>query len=41
MTIENFKEFVKTRRPLDTEDIGRFMNDMSDEARRIIKYITD
>ena len=35
MTIENFKEFVKTRRPLDTEDIGRFMNDMSDEARRI------
>lgn len=35
MTIENFKEFVKTRRPLGTEDIGRFMNDMSDEARRI------
>ena len=35
MTIENFKEFVKTRHPLDTEDIGRFMNDMSDEARRI------
>ena len=35
MTIEDFKELVKTRRPLDTEDIGQFMNDMSNEARRI------
>ena len=35
MTINNFKEFVKTRRPLDTEDIRQLMHDMSDEARRI------
>ena len=35
MTIEAFKEFVKTRRALDTEEIHRFMHEMSDEARRI------
>lgn len=35
MTIEDFKAYVKTRRPLDTEEIHRFMDDMSDEARRI------
>jgi len=35
MTTEQFKEFVKTRKPLDTVDICRFMDDMSDEARRI------
>ncbi|WP_300814742.1 DapH/DapD/GlmU-related protein [uncultured Bacteroides sp.] len=35
MTIESFKEFVKTRRPLDTEEIKGFMDDMSNEARRI------
>lgn len=35
MTIESFKEFVKTRRPLDTDEIRHFMHEMSDEARRI------
>ena len=35
MTIEAFKEYVKTRQALDTEEIHRFMYDMSDEARRI------
>ena len=35
MTIEDFKTYVKTRKPLDTEEIHRFMDEMSDEARRI------
>lgn len=35
MTIEDFKAYVKTLEPLDTEDIHRFMDKMSDEARRI------
>lgn len=35
MTTEQFKEYVKMRKPLDTADICRFMDDMSDEARRI------
>ena len=35
MTIEDFKEYVKTRKALDTEEIHRFMDEMSDEARRI------
>ncbi len=35
MTIEAFKEYVKTRQPLDTEEIHRFMHEKSDEARRI------
>lgn len=35
MTIKEFKEYVKTRKALNTEDIHRFMNDMSNEARRI------
>lgn len=35
MTTEDFKEYVKTRQALDTEDIFRFMNEMSDKARRI------
>ena len=35
MTIEAFKEYVKTRQALDTEEIHRFMHEMSDEARRI------
>lgn len=32
MTLEEFKEHVKARKPLDTDDIFRFMNDMSNEA---------
>lgn len=35
MTTEEFKEYVKTHKPLDTEEICRFMDNMSDEARRI------
>ena len=35
MTLENFLKHVAERRPLDTPEIGRFMNEMSDRARRI------
>lgn len=35
MTTENFKEFVKSRQALDSEDIHSFMDKMSNEARRI------
>ena len=35
MKIEDFKEYVKTRQALRTEEIHRFMNEMSNEARRI------
>ena len=35
MTLEQFKEFVKTRQPLDTEEIHLFMDEMSGEARQI------
>lgn len=35
MELNDFLEYVKTGRPLETEEIGRFMNAMSDEARRI------
>lgn len=35
MTTEDFKVYVKTGNPLDTEEIHRFMDDMSDKARRI------
>lgn len=35
MTTEDFKAYVKTGNPLDTEEIHRFMDDMSDKARRI------
>lgn len=35
MTLEEFKAYVRTGKPLATEDIHLFMNEMSDEARRI------
>ena len=35
MTLPEFLAYVKTRQPLNTEDIHRFMNDMSDEARSV------
>lgn len=35
MEVNEFKEYVKTGRPLDSEEIHRLMDDMSDEARRI------
>lgn len=35
MTLAEFRAFTATRQPLDTEEIGRFMNQMSESARRI------
>lgn len=35
MIIEDFKEYVKTGQALGTEEIHRFMDEMSEEARRI------
>ena len=35
MTTNEFKEYVKTRQALNTEEIHRFMDEMSNEARRI------
>ena len=35
MNIYEFKEYVKERKALDTDEIHQFMHDMSDEARRI------
>lgn len=39
MTLDDFLEYVKTRKALDTEDIHRFMDEMSNEARRITHHI--
>lgn len=35
MTVEEFKEYVKERKPLNTEEIFQFMDEMSREARRV------
>lgn len=35
MTLKEFLQTVKTGKTLDTEEIHRFMDEMSDEARRI------
>ena len=35
MTTADFKEYAKTGQALDTEEIHHFMDEMSDEARRI------
>lgn len=35
MTTDDFKEYVKTGQALDTEEIHRLMDEMSNEARRI------
>ena len=35
MTTDDFKEYVKTGQALDTEEINSFMDEMSDEERRI------
>ena len=35
MTIEEFKEFVKLKKPLDTPECWRILNEANDEARRI------
>lgn len=41
MTLEGFIERVKARMPLDTEEIQLFMNEMSDEARKITMDINN
>lgn len=35
MDIKDFKEYVKTRKALGTEEIHRFMDEMSNEARQV------
>ena len=40
MTLEEFKDHVKTGRGLDTEEIHQFMDEMSDAARQIMQHIT-
>ena len=35
MTIESFKAYVKTGKPLDTEEIHQLMEKISDDARHI------
>lgn len=35
MTLDTFLKHTEARKPLDTPEIFRFMNEMSDEARRI------
>lgn len=35
MNIEDFKEYVKKGQALDSEEIHRFMDEMSNEARRV------
>lgn len=35
MTVEEFKEFVKLRQPLDTPECWRILNETNDEARKI------
>ena len=35
MTLDIFLEHIEAHKPLDTTEIYRFMDEMSDEARRI------
>lgn len=35
MTLEEFKEFVKLRKPLDTPECWRILNEANDDARKI------
>ena len=35
MNVKEFTAYVKTRQPLNTPEIFRFMDEMSDEARRV------
>lgn len=35
MNLHEFKDYVRERKPLDTEDIRIYMDEMSNEARRI------
>ena len=39
MTTADFKEYAKTGQALDTEEIHHFMDEMSDEARRITFWL--
>lgn len=35
MTVKEFNEYVRTRQPLDSDEVHQLMDDMSNEARRI------
>ena len=35
MTVEEFKDYVKTGKPLDSPEIFEVLNNQSDEARKI------
>ena len=35
MTLQQFLDYVNTGKPLDTPEIYRLMDDMSEEARRL------
>ncbi|MCH5215039.1 MAG: sugar O-acetyltransferase [Muribaculaceae bacterium] len=41
MTIEEFKEFVKERKPLDTPECWRILNEANDEARKILAKLNN
>lgn len=41
MTIEEFKEFAKRRRPLDTPECWRILNEANDVARRILSRLNN
>lgn len=41
MTIEEFKEFVKLRKPLDTPECWKILNEANDEARKITSVLNN
>lgn len=41
MNIEEFKEYVKLRQPLDTPDCWRILNEANDEARKITCHLNN
>lgn len=41
MTIEEFKDFVKERRPLDTPECWKILNEANDEARKILAKLNN
>ena len=41
MTIKEFKSFVKQRKPLDTPECWRILNEASDEARKILSRLNN
>lgn len=41
MTIEEFKDFVKERKPLDTPECWKILNEANDEARKILSKLNN